>query len=105
MKVELEGLVLAVLLNGPLHGYGIVKELRAQTAELLTVGEGLLYPLLHRLEEEGLIVGTWLHPQPGKPPRKTYALTKEGHARLNTRREEWKTMQTIVNQVLLREGV
>lgn len=104
VKVDLDGLVLGVLANGPLHGYGIVKALRAQSGDLLKVGEGLLYPLLHRLEDDQCIQAEWQTTAEGRPPRKVYALTERGRKRLAARRKEWESMRSVVNTILLPEG-
>jgi DNA-binding PadR family transcriptional regulator len=56
---QLEGLVLAVLGRGPLHGYAIAAQLRERSEGVLDVAEGTLYPVLHKLEKEGLIQSRW----------------------------------------------
>src|SRR5437870_5572880 len=56
---QLEGLILAVLGRGPLHGYAIASELRERSEGMLDVAEGTLYPVLHKLEKEGLIRSRW----------------------------------------------
>jgi DNA-binding PadR family transcriptional regulator len=105
MKVDLDGLVLGVLADGPLHGYGIVKAIREQSGDLLKVGEGLLYPLLHRLENDALVQAEWQPTREGRPPRKVYALTTKGREGLTTKRKEWSQMRTAVELILRPEGV
>jgi PadR family transcriptional regulator, regulatory protein PadR len=56
---QLDGLLLAVLQEGPLHGYAIASELRARSGGALEVPEGTLYPVLHKLEREGLVRSHW----------------------------------------------
>jgi len=88
-KSDLESLILAALKSGPLHGYGIVKEIRARSEGMFKFGEGQLYPVLHRLEELEMISGEW-EMQEGRPPRKLYALTEQGSALLEERKAHWK---------------
>lgn len=93
-------MVLAALQEGPLHGYGIVRAIRGRSEGVLKLGEGQLYPILHRMEEDGLVVGDW-EMQEGKPPRKVYALTEQGHASLTKRRKEWGVFARAVGSVML----
>ncbi len=92
-------MVMAALQSGPLHGYGIVRAIRGRSEGILKLGEGQLYPVLHRLEEEGLVAGDW-EMQEGKPPRKVYTLTEPGHGVLVTRRREWGAFSKAVGSVL-----
>lgn len=57
LKGTTPGLVLALLAERPRHGYDLARELAARSAGALAPGQGTLYPLLHRLEREGLIAG------------------------------------------------
>ncbi|HTQ10923.1 MAG TPA: PadR family transcriptional regulator [Fimbriimonadaceae bacterium] len=88
-KPELEALVLGALWEGPLHGYRISLEIRAKSQEALKMGDNQIYPTLHRLESEGLVIAEWQQ-QVGKPARKVYSLTKSGQARLIELRKEWE---------------
>ena len=56
---QLEGLLLAILQQGPRHGYAIASELRARSDGALEVPEGTLYPVLHKLEKQGLVRSHW----------------------------------------------
>jgi DNA-binding PadR family transcriptional regulator len=87
VKTDLESLVLGVLGSGPMHGYGIVRQIKGESA-LLKVGESQLYPVLRRLEERSLITGSW-EIQDGRPARKVYTLTEEGTRALAKRRKEF----------------
>lgn len=74
-----EILVLAVLERGPAHGYQIALAVEEETDGAFTFQHGTLYPILHRLEAEGLVTGAW---QEGSRRRKTYALAPAGRAHL-----------------------
>ena len=98
-KGDLEALVLGVLEGTQLHGYEISKRIRQLSDTALAVGEGQLYPALHRLERDGMVAATWV-PQEGKPPRKVYRLTEEGAGLLEEHKREWERFARGVNQVL-----
>jgi DNA-binding PadR family transcriptional regulator len=80
--------VLAILDEGPLHGYQIAKEMRRRSAEALELGQGVLYPILHRMEDRGLIAGEWQQ-STGTPSRKRYVITEKGRKELKAKRNVW----------------
>jgi transcriptional regulator len=98
-KTDLEALVLGVLQDEPLHGYEIAKRIKKLSDTALAVGEGQLYPALHKLERDGMIQAEWI-PQEGKPPRKVYRLTDEGNGALAHHRREWSRFADGVAAIL-----
>ena len=98
-KGDLEALVLGVLQHGDLHGYEISKRIKQLSEKALSVGEGQLYPALHKLEEEGYVSASWI-PQEGKPPRKVYAITEEGHKALARHQRAWAAFSVGVEALL-----
>jgi len=98
-KSELEALVLGALREGPLHGYRIAVAIRAKSEGALKVGDNQIYPTLHRLELEELVVAEW-QPQLGKPARKVYALTQSGITRLESHQKEWQKYVSNFSSVL-----
>ena len=96
--MELRPLVLAILEARPLYGYEIVQ--RARRRGGLVWEEGTLYPLLHRLERDGLLRSEWRKAPNGKD-RKYYGLTREGRAALARERSDWKERVRIVSDILL----
>lgn len=78
--------VLAVLGQGPVHGYGLALALRDVLGA--AIPEGTLYPLLNGLERDGLAVAEWAIQESG-PARKTYALTETGRAALADAIKRW----------------
>lgn len=76
-----ELLLLATLREGPAHGYEIALSIQESTQGAFVLQHGTLYPILHRLEKEGLIVGSW-EQEPGARRRKCYELTAAGRAHL-----------------------
>ena len=92
-------LILSCLARGPLHGYGIVKELAAVSESYFQMREGTLYPHLHRLEEDRLIEGYW-EQSSGTRERRIYRITTKGKTELERLQSEWRKFQFNMNQVL-----
>lgn len=83
-----ELLILSVLRDGARHGYQIALEIEERSGGFFGFNHGTLYPILHHLEKEGLIDGSWQEGE-GRRKRKEYALSAGGRARLRTRAGEW----------------
>lgn len=98
-KGDLEAMVLGVLQHGDLHGYEISKRIKQLSDKALSVGEGQLYPALHRLENEGYVSASWV-PQEGKPPRKVYAITDEGLRELAKHQKAWTAFSVGIEALL-----
>lgn len=92
-------LILAVLADGPRHGYGVAREIERRSGDRLSPGEGALYPALRALEMDGLIAGDW-ETQTGGPARKVYTLTEKGRAELARQRHTWDEFVAAVGGVL-----
>ncbi|HYE30920.1 MAG TPA: helix-turn-helix transcriptional regulator [Methylomirabilota bacterium] len=90
-------LVLSILARGENYGYAIMQEVKALSAEKIEWTEGMLYPVLHRLERDGLISSRWGTADNGRE-RKFYNLTDKGRAGLRKERYEW----LVVHQTLQR---
>jgi PadR family transcriptional regulator PadR len=99
LKGNTPTLVLAVLRDGPLHGYAIAREIERRSGNALTFKEGTLYPALHALERQGLISGEW-NREEGARERKVYAVTPGGLAALNDRVRGWSQFVSAINDVL-----
>jgi PadR family transcriptional regulator PadR len=89
--------LLAVMSEGPAYGYEMTKRLRARG--LSTVGEGSIYPLLGRLERDGLVETTRAASN-GGPPRKYYSLSPTGEVALESGRREWQMARDAVDGAL-----
>lgn len=81
-------LVLAVLSRGESYGYAIIQEVRAQSGGKLEWSEGMLYPVLHRMEKEKLILASWKVGENGRK-RKYYRLSASGKRTIETERQQW----------------
>ena len=99
LKGNTATVVLAILAEGALHGYQIAKEMRRRSDEALQLGQGVLYPILHRLEDRGLIRGEW-EQRTGTPSRKRYSITKLGLTELRAKRTEWTAFSRAMTKVL-----
>lgn len=98
LKGHLDGLLLATLEDGPLHGYAVVQRLRERTRGVVDVPSGTLYPALRRLERLGLIGGRWS--TVGGRRRRTYELTGAGRRALDGERRSWRTFASAVDRLL-----
>jgi DNA-binding PadR family transcriptional regulator len=88
-----EVLILAILSAGPKHGYQLALELEEKSGGEFRFQHGTLYPILHRLEKDGLIGGAWDEDSPRRK-RKTYSLTRKGRRHLATEVEAWRSFFT-----------
>ena len=89
-------LVLATLRPGAKHGYQIALDVETESNGLFRFRHGTLYPILHRLEEEGLIKGSWS--KEGGRRRKAYRLTSTGEGHLTG---ETDRVQDIVSRLMV----
>lgn len=96
---QLEGLILAVLAKGPLHGYGIACELRERSGGMLEVAEGTLYPVLHKLERDGLIHSRW-ETVSGRR-RRVYAPSARAGSAVRERFESWRRISRAIDSVFV----
>jgi transcriptional regulator len=89
LRGTLDLLILKALSWGPAHGYGVARWIELATADALAVGEGSLYPALHRLEEREWIAASWGTSENNRQA-KYYALTRRGRARLRIETANWR---------------
>ena len=86
-----EALILAILSDGEKHGYQLALEIESRSRGFFTFNHGTLYPILHKLEKEGLIKGTWKREGP-KRKRKNYTLTARGMKYAAWQRDSWRRL-------------
>jgi DNA-binding PadR family transcriptional regulator len=91
-------LVLGILAEGDLHGYAILKRVADLSGGRMQWSDGMLYPLLHRLERQGYVSAAWGTSEAGRR-RKHYALTPAGRAALAERQEQWSVVADALKQV------
>jgi PadR family transcriptional regulator, regulatory protein PadR len=84
-------LVLSILEEGESYGYALIQRVRELSGEKIAWTEGMLYPVLHWMEEQGLIESEWREAESGRK-RKYYRLLRDGRKALETEREQWLTV-------------
>ena len=91
-------LVLAILAEGDSYGYAILKRVRELSGGALEWTDGMLYPVLHRLERSGLVEARWDQAETGRK-RKYYRVTDAGRAQLDEERRQWSTVDQALRNV------
>ena len=84
-----ESLILAILFKEKKHGYQLALELEDKSNGQYKFNHGTLYPILHKLEKDGLIKGTWKQEGP-KRKRKYYTITAKGKKYAASQQEQWR---------------
>ena len=84
-------LVLAILAEGDSYGYAIIKRVAELSGGHLQWSDGMLYPVLHRLERQGHVAAKWSASENGRR-RKYYRITREGRAQLTAVRKQWQVV-------------
>jgi PadR family transcriptional regulator, regulatory protein PadR len=101
LQGTLDLLILKTLTREPLHGWGVAKRIQALSDDELSVGQGSLYPALHRLESQGWITAQWKDSDLGRTA-KFYSLTRDGRQQLERELESWKRLSSAVGLLLKR---
>jgi PadR family transcriptional regulator len=99
LQGTLDLLVLKTLSWGPAHGYAVARWIQQLTGDILQVGEGSLYPALHRLEERDCITSEWRMSEHNRRAR-FYRLTPQGRAQLRVQSAGWEQFVAAVGDVL-----
>ena len=86
-------LVLSVLAKGDTYGYALIQRVRELSGGRIEWTEGMLYPVLHWMEREGMIESAWRQGD-GERKRKYYRLQKAGRTALREEQEQWMTVHT-----------
>src|SRR5215212_9014017 len=95
----LDLLILKTLALEPQHGWAVSERLQQVSREALQVGQGSLYPSLHRLERGGLIKARWRTTENNRRA-KYYELTRAGRKQLESATDEWRRIAALVELVL-----
>ena len=99
MAATTRPLILSILAEGESYGYAIIQQVKQISDGNLVWADGMLYPVLHKMEKEKLITSRW-HMSEGKKMRKYYAITKVGLEALQTEREHWQFAHSIISKAL-----
>ena len=96
-KGVLEMLVLDLICQKPTYGYELLSQLKARSNGQFQLKEGTLYPILYRMEDDGLIEASWSQGEGRTTPKKIYSATKLGLAENQSRQQIWHTFAETVN--------
>ena len=97
-----ELLLLRLLDNREMYGYELVRSIREVTSEAISLGEGVIYPVLHSLERNGSLKSR--RKPVGGRTRVYYSVTKKGRERLETLQNDWQRIQTGITSALESPG-
>jgi PadR family transcriptional regulator len=101
LQGTLDLLVLKTLALEPMHGWGIAQRIEQVSQDVLQVGQGSLYPALHRLERKGLIRSEWAASENNRRAR-FYSLTAAGKKQLQAELANWERISNAIALVLQR---
>ncbi|HEY2857026.1 MAG TPA: PadR family transcriptional regulator [Terracidiphilus sp.] len=99
LQGTLDMLILRAIANEPQHGWAIAQRIQQVSNNVLQVGQGSLYPALHRLEYKGWIKAEWGASENNRKAR-FYSLTETGRKQLTAELENWERLAGAVNLVL-----
>ena len=91
-------LVLAILAEGDSYGYAIIKRVAELSGGQLQWTDGMLYPVLHRLERLGHVAARWAAAENGRR-RKYYRITSQGRNQLTEERRQWQAVDTALRNI------
>ena len=99
LQGTLDMLILRVLYAGPQHGWGIADRIQSISQNVLSVGEGSLYPALYRLEARGWVQSEWGQSENNRRA-KYYSLTKAGKTQLEIESDTWDRLSLAISAVM-----
>lgn len=99
MQGTLDLLVLKVIALEPMHGWAIAQRIRQMSANVLQVGQGALYPCLHKLEQNGWICAEWAVSENNRRA-KYYSLTKAGRKILEQEAAQWEKLAAAISTIV-----
>ncbi len=101
LQGTLDLLILQTLALRPMHGWGVAQRIEQVSGKVLQVGQGSLYPALHRLEYKGWIQSDWGNSENNRRA-KFYSLTATGRRQLDAELETWERLSSAIGLVLSR---
>lgn len=91
-------IILGILKQGNSYGYLIIKKIKELSGGTMQYSDGMLYPVLHRLEKDGLIQSKWTL-DGGARPRKYYEITSTGKNALVSEQKQWGEVNAVLNEL------
>jgi DNA-binding PadR family transcriptional regulator len=98
-----EALILSSLADGPKHGYQLALDIEERSGGRFGFKHGTLYPILHKLEKDGLIAGAWSD-EGRRGRRKRYQLTRDGRRYLKDLRASWRSLLSRFSEMIGEEN-
>jgi transcriptional regulator len=95
----LDLLILKVIALEPMHGWAIAQRIRQMSGDVLQVGQGALYPSLHKLEQNGWVSAEWAVSENNRRAR-YYTLTKAGRKALTQEAAQWERLAGAVSMIV-----
>jgi len=95
----LDLLILKTIALEPMHGWAIAQRIRRMSGEVLQVGQGALYPSLHKLEQNGWISSNWAVSENNRRA-KYYTLTKAGRKALEQESAQWERLSAAISLIV-----
>jgi DNA-binding PadR family transcriptional regulator len=92
------GMILSILSRGETYGYSIIREIRDVSDSQIEWTDGMLYPVLRRLEKQGLLESQWRVAETGKK-RRYYRITKSGRKALCEQQAQWQLTNRVLNKL------
>jgi DNA-binding PadR family transcriptional regulator len=93
-----EPLILSLLARGESYGYALIQEVKRISGDQIEWTDGMLYPVLHRMENNGWIKARWVEIENGRK-RKYYSLKKDGQKALMEKRDQWKVISSVLSDL------
>jgi PadR family transcriptional regulator PadR len=91
-----EPLILSLLSKGESYGYALIQEIKRLSDDRIEWTDGMLYPVLHRMEDNGWIKSRWVEIENGRK-RKYYSIRKDGQKALREKREHWSVISCVLS--------
>ncbi len=99
-----EPLILSLLSKGESYGYELIQEVKRRSGDRINWTDGMLYPVLHRMEANGWIKSRWVEIENGRK-RKYYSIKREGHSALKEKRAQWAVISSVLRGLWKEEHV
>lgn len=99
-KGVLDMLVLKLLESEAKYGYQIIQEMKEKSEDTFTLKDGTLYPILYRLEDDGLVISKWSEAEGKQVPRKYYEITEEGKETLLAIKTVWQRLYDGISKIM-----
>jgi len=91
-----EPLILSLLSKQESYGYELIQEIKRRSGDKIKWTDGMLYPVLHRMEADGWIRSRWVEIENGRK-RKYYSIRKDGQQALKDKREQWTVISSVLS--------